>query len=340
MRAQVLPSIFRAFAPALLLLAGALVLPSQLHAQTPSALIDVDFGAGSTTSEVGFAATGQTSSDFWNFYTRDDGHGGYLSFGSLSNLKYANGTASGAGLTIANAPGCWGTGAADPMYSGYLYPAFGGNITVTLTNVSAGSYSFYIYGHGAADNQNSTYQLSVNGQSYGSQTTLNGPGWNSSAVWQQGLQYVEFQNVVISAGQTVTITVLPASSSYAILAGLQIAGTTSIAIAPVVTNQPASQTVTAGANVSFNVGASGTPPLSYQWQHGTSPIAGATGTTLALANVQSGQAGNYSVIVSNVSRFNRQFQRRLDGEPRCRANECPALDRCELWSEHSAILAH
>ncbi len=303
MNAQFLRLVLRPFKFSLLLLAGTLVLPAQLFAQTPATLIDVDFGAGSTTSEVGFAATGQTSSDFWNFYTRDDGQGGYLSFGSLANLKYADGNASGAGLTIANAPGCWGNGATDQMYSGYLYPAFGGNITVTLTNVSAGSYSFYIYGHGDADYQNSTYQLSVNGQSYGSKTTLNGPGWDSSAVWQQGLQYVEFQNVVITAGQTVTITVLPASSSYAIIAGLQIAGITSATVAPVVTNQPTSQTVTAGGTGSFSVGASGTAPLSYQWQYGTTPIAGATGTTLTLANVQTSQAGNYSVIVSNSVGF-------------------------------------
>ena len=36
-------------------------------------------------------------------------------------------------------------------------------------------------------------------------------------------------------------------------------------VAPSITTQPASQTVTAGANVSFHVVATGTAPLSYQW---------------------------------------------------------------------------
>ena len=39
--------------------------------------------------------------------------------------------------------------------------------------------------------------------------------------------------------------------------------------APVITTQPASQTVVVGQPVTFNVVATGTPPLSYQWRKGT-----------------------------------------------------------------------
>ncbi len=188
--------------------------------QTFGSLIDVAFGSGSATAKVGFAATGQTTNDFWNFYSRD-GTNGWRTFGVLTNLEYVDGTTSGAALTITNAPGAWGNGSSDPMYNSYLYPFNGSNITVTLSNLPGGSYAIYIYGHGAADNQNCTYQLSVGGQSYGSQTTA-GPGW-SSAVWQQGLQYVEFQGVNITNGQVATITVLPGSGGYAVISGLQIA---------------------------------------------------------------------------------------------------------------------
>jgi len=198
-------------------------------------LIDLAFGAGTNTAEVGFAATGQTTNDFWNFYSRDDGSGGWRSFGMLTNLEYVDGTSSGAAMTIANAPGAWGNGSSDPMYSTYLYPFDGGNITVTVSNLAAGSYAFYIYGHGAADDQNCTYQLSVDQQSYGSQTTA-GPGWNS-AIWQEGLQYVEFRGVTIAAGQVVTITVLPGSGGYAVISGLQMAQ----AAAPVATTSKIGQ---------------------------------------------------------------------------------------------------
>ncbi len=76
--------------------------------------------------------------------------------------------------------------------------------------------------------------------------------------------------------------------------------------APVITNQPASQTVDMGTTVTFNVGASG-GALSYQWQlnggnlANGAGISGATTPTLILANVQPSQAGTYSVIVSNTA---------------------------------------
>src|ERR1044071_89407 len=69
---------------------------------------------------------------------------------------------------------------------------------------------------------------------------------------------------------------------------------------PAIITQPTSQTVVVGANVTFNVSASGTAPLSYQWQKGTSPIAGATSSSYTILNVQSNDAGGYSVVVTNA----------------------------------------
>ncbi|MBV9928552.1 MAG: immunoglobulin domain-containing protein [Acidobacteria bacterium] len=71
--------------------------------------------------------------------------------------------------------------------------------------------------------------------------------------------------------------------------------------APSITQQPVSQTVSAGANVSFSVSADGTAPLSYQWQKNGSPIAGATSATLSLTNVQGTDSGNYRCVVSNAA---------------------------------------
>jgi len=69
---------------------------------------------------------------------------------------------------------------------------------------------------------------------------------------------------------------------------------------PTITTHPQSQTVSAGANVTFTVVANGTPPLSYQWRFNRVPIAGATGPTLVLNSVQTGDAGSYTVMVSNA----------------------------------------
>ena len=70
-------------------------------------------------------------------------------------------------------------------------------------------------------------------------------------------------------------------------------------VAPTITTQPVSQTVTAGANVSLTVAATGTAPLSYQWQKNGSSIAGATSPTLTLNGVTSTSAGSYRVVVTN-----------------------------------------
>jgi hypothetical protein len=68
---------------------------------------------------------------------------------------------------------------------------------------------------------------------------------------------------------------------------------------PTITTHPQSQTVTAGANVTFTVVATGTPPLSYQWRKDGQDLAGATAASLVLNNVQPSHAGTYTVRVSN-----------------------------------------
>jgi hypothetical protein len=71
-------------------------------------------------------------------------------------------------------------------------------------------------------------------------------------------------------------------------------------VAPSITTQPQSQTVTAGANVTFTVAASGSPMPSYQWLLNGSPISGASSASYALSNAQSSNAGSYTVTVKNV----------------------------------------
>jgi uncharacterized repeat protein (TIGR02543 family) len=69
---------------------------------------------------------------------------------------------------------------------------------------------------------------------------------------------------------------------------------------PSITTQPQSQSVVAGTNVSFTIGVSGSPPLTYQWLFGGTNIPGATGTSLRLTNVQPAKAGDYAVLVTNA----------------------------------------
>lgn len=69
--------------------------------------------------------------------------------------------------------------------------------------------------------------------------------------------------------------------------------------APVITTQPTSQTVTAGASATLNVVVSGTAPLAYQWRKDDLTLTGATSASLVLTSFQATNAGTYSVVVSN-----------------------------------------
>jgi hypothetical protein len=72
-----------------------------------------------------------------------------------------------------------------------------------------------------------------------------------------------------------------------------------VLVPPGITLQPTNQTVLAGTTVSFSAAASGSAPLSYQWQFNSTNLNGAVSQTLSLTNVQPAQAGAYNLLVTN-----------------------------------------
>jgi hypothetical protein len=72
---------------------------------------------------------------------------------------------------------------------------------------------------------------------------------------------------------------------------------------PVITLQPASQTAVAGTTANFSVTAIGSKPFFYQWSFNSTNIDGATNGSLTRANVQTTDAGNYAVLISNSHGF-------------------------------------
>src|SRR5258708_22060889 len=75
-----------------------------------------------------------------------------------------------------------------------------------------------------------------------------------------------------------------------------------VAQAPLVTSNPANQTVQAGQTATFSVVATGSAPLAYQWQRGTVSIAGATGTSYTTPATVVGDSGaTYAAVGSNAS---------------------------------------
>src|SRR5467141_3617051 len=83
-------------------------------------------------------------------------------------------------------------------------------------------------------------------------------------------------------------------------------------VAPTITTQPASQTVTAGQNASFSVTATGTAPLTFQWQKNGVAIGGATSpsyttpasiTTQPVSQTSSSYSTPATTSSDNVSLF-------------------------------------
>ena len=73
-----------------------------------------------------------------------------------------------------------------------------------------------------------------------------------------------------------------------------------VATPPAITTQPTNETIFVNDSVSFSVAATGSLPLSCQWNFNGTNIGGATNAMLTLTQVQLNQAGNYTVLVTNT----------------------------------------
>ena len=70
---------------------------------------------------------------------------------------------------------------------------------------------------------------------------------------------------------------------------------------PILTAQPTSQTAGFGKSVTLTVTATGLGPFTYQWRLNGNNLAGATGSSLTLNDLQFTDAGSYSVIVGGAA---------------------------------------
>lgn len=68
---------------------------------------------------------------------------------------------------------------------------------------------------------------------------------------------------------------------------------------PSISQPPANQIVIAGQPATFNVTASGSAPLNYQWRLNGVNLNGATGNSLIITNTQTVDAGAYTVAITN-----------------------------------------
>lgn len=70
-------------------------------------------------------------------------------------------------------------------------------------------------------------------------------------------------------------------------------------IAPAISSSPSSRWADRGGNLTFRVTSTGTTPLKYQWRLNNLAIPNATNSSLTLTGIQTTNAGNYTVIITN-----------------------------------------
>ena len=95
-----------------------------------------------------------------------------------------------------------------------------------------------------------------------------------------------------------SVVVSPPFGQNAITSGV---ATLTVVVPPAFLQQPASRSTNIGRTVRFVVVASGTAPLSYQWNKDGVDIPGANLDSYTLGSVQPGDSGEYGVFVKNAA---------------------------------------
>ena len=230
-------------------------------------------------------------------------------------------TLPGSVTFVSASPGCTNVGGVVTCHVGALAGGGGSNLTVTVTPSSPGPITNRVsVGSTTADpnsaNNAATNVITINappvitGQPTG-QVAIAGANvsFSATASGSPAPAYQWFFTNLLAGRTASTLTlsnVQPAQAGGYTVVASNIAGvvtssvaTLTVIVPPLITAQPATQTVLPGTNVTFQVAASGTAPLRYQWTFRGTNLAAGTTNSLLLSNVQMPQAGGYAVVVTN-----------------------------------------
>ena len=231
-----------------LIAAIALFTVNQAQAQILNFAISGDNGAGGDFDYSGQGAITDTGNNFWNqinlgTYTTTDGNGnefvgGGVTGGGAPQQKggayfnaYSDGvTTNNITLTTTNNISIYGSGNGIGQGTNGTAQAFftpfeketSGPVTFTLNNVSAGTYNLFLYGESSNWGGQATTFTAQTDITGASSLTANYSTPNISS-FVQGVNYVEFQNLAVGVGGTITFNFTAASGfSEGDFGGLQL----------------------------------------------------------------------------------------------------------------------
>jgi hypothetical protein len=204
-----------------------LLTASLLSAHAEVDLINIDYTGHLNPfffTKTGPAAVGNDPSDFWNVYSRDvSNQFDWRDSGTVSDLKYSDGTSSEANLAVFNAMGAWYTLEPDAMYQSYLYPLLNpaNPLVSELTDLPQGHYDIYVYAHGQPANENAILTLLNGAQNLGSKSTSADAAADSPG-FTEGFEYVVFHDVAVAPGDKLTLLSTRDQSDIPMINGIQL----------------------------------------------------------------------------------------------------------------------
>ncbi|MGI8967383.1 MAG: immunoglobulin domain-containing protein, partial [Limisphaerales bacterium] len=206
---------------------------------------------------------------------------------SLGRFPFAAGTKSGTIRVMDNFPETTAVALVDGLKLVFVPPT---TLPATPTLLSATAVSGSQINLSWRDNStNETAYFVARSSASG------GPYMDIAAL---GINTTNFSNTGLSAVMTYYYVVR--ATNYLGLSGNSFQASATTFGPPTIITPPQSQTVKTGTNVVFNVIASGSSPLNYQWQWNGTNLLGAVTNLLTLMRVTPANNGLYSVTISNL----------------------------------------
>ncbi len=275
-------------------------------------------GKSGTNSPADTAGTLQASATTLNFGNVTDGSSSpqtlTLSNSGTSAIAISQATVTGTGFSVVGGMNSVSIpGGQNQQFQLQFAPKSAGAVSGSLaitSNATNASMSITLSGTGVAglaitsqpENQSVTA-----GQTATFSVTASGSGtlsyqWKKGGANISGAASSSYTTPATTSSEsgtqfTVTVTDSTGSSVTSNPATLMV---TAAAVAPSITTQPASQTVSAGQPATFSVSATGTAPLKYQWSKNGAAISGATSSsyTTPATSASDGNA-KFTVTVTN-----------------------------------------
>src|SRR5712671_1889579 len=226
---------------------------------------------------------------------------------ALSGAASMTATADSAGnYTFSGLPN--GTYTVAPNHTGYMFTPSSQNATVNGSNVSGMNFTASASTGAPTITAQPASQTVTTGQAAGFTVVATGTAplsyqWQKNGVSIGGATSASYTTPATTTSDNgATFRVVVSNTAGTATSGAATLTVNATTVAPAIVGQPANQTVTAGQTASFAVAATGTAPLTYQWQKSGVNIAGANSATYTTPTTATSDNGaTFAAVVSNTA---------------------------------------